>query len=215
MPNKQINIIFFGNTNFSNPTLLACNKNFNLKAVVTNKSKKMGRGQKILDTPVMTLAKEKSFKVIEGEDLNDKSFINELKNLNLKFGIEEGDISFSDSTINWKDDLKLTLVESLLDFENGQIYLSGKINLKFYDLQNFYKTFQIKRDIRKDVNNIELDFVYNFDQKKISFDNVKLDDKSNTKLENYINRFNLNDRKILNKVTFKNFVNNFFEAYAG
>ena len=85
MPNKQINIIFFGNTNFSNPTLLACNKNFNLKAVVTNKSKKMGRGQRILDTPVMTLAKEKSFKVIEGEDLNDKSFINELKNLNPDF----------------------------------------------------------------------------------------------------------------------------------
>ena len=85
MPNKQINIIFFGNTNFSNPTLLACNENFNLKAVVTNKSKKMGRGQKILDTPVMTLAKEKSFKVIEGEDLNDKSFINELKNLNPDF----------------------------------------------------------------------------------------------------------------------------------
>ena len=147
--------------------------------------------------------------------VKDITNINELKNLNLKFGIEEGDISFSDSTINWKDDLKLTLVESLLDFENGQIYLSGKINLKFYDIQNFYKTFQIKRDIRKDVKNIELDFVYNFDQKKISFDNVKLDDKSNTKLENYINRFNLNDRKILNKVTFKNFVNNFFEAYAG
>jgi len=85
MPNKQINIIFFGNTSFSNPTLLACNKNFNLKAVVTNKSKKMGRGQKIFDTPVMTLAKEKSFKVIEGEDLNDKIFINELKNLNPDF----------------------------------------------------------------------------------------------------------------------------------
>ena len=56
MSNKDINIIFFGNTDFSNPTLLACKKKFNLKAVVTNKSKKMGRGQKILDTPVMTLA---------------------------------------------------------------------------------------------------------------------------------------------------------------
>ena len=42
MSNKDINIIFFGNTDFSNPTLLACNKRFNLKAVVTNKSKKMG-----------------------------------------------------------------------------------------------------------------------------------------------------------------------------
>jgi len=64
MSNKDINIIFFGNTDFSNPTLLACNNSFNLKAVVTNKSKKMGRGQKILDTPVMTLAKEENLKII-------------------------------------------------------------------------------------------------------------------------------------------------------
>ena len=44
MSNKDINIIFFGNTDFSNPTLLACNNSFNLKAVVTNKSKKMDLG---------------------------------------------------------------------------------------------------------------------------------------------------------------------------
>ena len=85
MSNKDLNIIFFGNTDFSNPTLLACNKSFNLKAVVTNKSKKMGRGQKILDTPVMTLAKEKNLKIIEGIDLNDTSFIDQLKDLNPDF----------------------------------------------------------------------------------------------------------------------------------
>ena len=85
MSNKDINIIFFGNTDFSNPTLLACNNSFNLKAVVTNKSKKMGRGQKILDTPVMTLAKEENLKIIEGVDLNDASFIDQLKDLNPDF----------------------------------------------------------------------------------------------------------------------------------
>ena len=85
MSNKDINIIFFGNTDFSNPTLLACNYSFNLKAVVTNKSKKMGRGQKILDTPVMTLAKEENLKIIEGVDLNDTSFIDQLKDLNPDF----------------------------------------------------------------------------------------------------------------------------------
>ena len=85
MSNKDINIIFFGNTDFSNPTLLACNEKFNLKAVVTNKSKKMGRGQKILDTPVMTLAKEENLKIIEGVDLNDASFIDRLKDLNPDF----------------------------------------------------------------------------------------------------------------------------------
>ena len=85
MSNKDLNIIFFGNTDFSNPTLLACNESFNLKAVITNKSKKMGRGQKILDTPVMTLAKEKNFKIIEGIDLNNESFAQKLNDLNPDF----------------------------------------------------------------------------------------------------------------------------------
>ena len=85
MSNKDINIIFFGNTDFSNSTLLACYESFNLKAVVTNKSKKMGRGQKILDTPVMTLAKEKNLKIIEGIDLNDSSFAKQLKDLKPDF----------------------------------------------------------------------------------------------------------------------------------
>ena len=75
MSNNSINIIFFGNTDFSNPTLLECNNHFNLKAVVNNPSKKMGRGQKILDTPVMQLAKEKNFNIIEGDDLKDQKFI--------------------------------------------------------------------------------------------------------------------------------------------
>lgn len=85
MSNNSINIIFFGNTNFSNPALVECNNHFNLKAVVTNASKKMGRGQKILDTPVMQLAKENDFNTIEGDDLKDKKFIKQLKNLKPDF----------------------------------------------------------------------------------------------------------------------------------
>ena len=45
----------------------------------------MGRGQKILDTPVMTLAKKENLKIIEGEDLSDASFIDQLKDLNPDF----------------------------------------------------------------------------------------------------------------------------------
>jgi methionyl-tRNA formyltransferase len=53
--------------------------------VVTNPSKKMGRGQKILDTPVMQLAKEKNFNIIEGDDLKDQKFIKQLKEMNPDF----------------------------------------------------------------------------------------------------------------------------------
>ena len=51
MSNNSINIIFFGNTDFSNPTLLECNNHFNLKAVVTNPSKKWAEVKKYLIRP--------------------------------------------------------------------------------------------------------------------------------------------------------------------
>ena len=49
-------IIFFGNTEFSNPTLEKCNASFDIVSVVTNSSKKMGRGRHFSDTPVKILA---------------------------------------------------------------------------------------------------------------------------------------------------------------
>ena len=45
-------IIFFGNTEFSNPTLEKCNTSLDVVSVVTNPSKKMGRGRLFSDTPV-------------------------------------------------------------------------------------------------------------------------------------------------------------------
>ena len=41
-------IVFFGNTEFSNPTLKKCNSSYDIISVVTNHSKQMGRGR----TPV-------------------------------------------------------------------------------------------------------------------------------------------------------------------
>ena len=62
---------------------------------------------------------------------------------------------------------------------------------------------------------MELDFVYNFNQNKFSFDNVKIDNKSNKKLNDFIEIYNSDESKFFNKVTFKNFVNEFFSNYDG
>ena len=150
-------------------------------------------------------------------DLNIKNITNvdELKDLNLDIGIDEGDIVLSNSKIKWKDDVEISLTESLLNFDKYQINLVGKIILKFKNLDNFYKSFQIKKKNRKKINEVKLDFVYNFTQETISFDNAKVDNNSSEKLNRYINDFNLNDKRIFNKITLKNFINNFFNAYAG
>lgn len=81
MSNKSIKIIFFGNTEFSNPVLLKCNESYNIASVVTNPSKKMGRGQKLFDTPVKILSNDYNLKVIECDNLLDKEFVKKLEDI--------------------------------------------------------------------------------------------------------------------------------------
>ena len=141
--------------------------------------------------------------------------INELNNLFLKVAIEEGEIRLSNSSIKWKDDLDIILNECLIDYENDEVKLIGDVKLKFKDIDNFYSSYQVKKDHRKKIQEIQLDFVYNFIQKKISFDNVKIDNMSNEKIDEFINKFDQRGTKVFNKITFKNFLNNFFGIYAG
>ena len=114
----------------------------------------------------------------------------------------------------WKDDLKISLTESLLSYDQDEIYLTGKVILDIKDNIDFYKSFQIKKNYRKEIEQIKFDFNYNFTQKRISFDNFKIDNKSSSKVEDFVERFNSN-RKLFNKITFKNFVNDFFKVYFG
>ena len=77
--------------------------------------------------------------------VKDITNINELNNLNLKILIEEGDIKFTDSFIMWKDDLKIILNDCQLAINDEGINLIGTIFLDFKDINNFYRSFQIKK----------------------------------------------------------------------
>ena len=170
------------------------------------------------NSPIIDLIKTE---VLNNQNLNaeinlivkDITNIDELNNLLLNINIEQGNFGFINSSIMWKDDLKIIIDESLINYDN-QINIVGKALLDFKNIDNFYKSFQIPKTNRKKINKIELDFVYNLDQKKITFDNVKVDSTSNSDLNNFINKFNLKG-KILNKITFKKFVSNFFVNYSG
>ena len=150
-------------------------------------------------------------------NLNVKDIVNidELNDLKLKVFVEEGNINVSESSIYWKDDLKIVLRESLINNNNDSINLIGKVYIKIEDLNNFYKSFQIKKNFRKDINEIQFDIDYNFTNNDVSFDNVRIDNNLNRDLENFINRFNSKTKREFNKITFKNFINKFFEAYSG
>lgn len=147
--------------------------------------------------------------------IRDITNIAELNNVFLNIKLQQKNIDLSNSTLMWKDDLKVTLKEGMLDYSDHDISLIGKLYFDAENINNFYKSFQIKKIHRKKINDIELDFVYNFNNKKFKFDNVVVDNVSSPKLNKFINEYNLSDKVFSNKITFKNFVNNFFKIYAG
>ena len=148
-------------------------------------------------------------------NVRDITNINELNNLKLKLGLEQGNINISKSEIMWKNDLHIIMKEGLINYDENEISLIGKIIVNTKNINNFYKSFQIKKVHRKKINEIQLDFVYSFNTRKFEFDNVKVDKKSNTELDKFIDNYNSSENVFLNKITFKNFVNNFFINYAG
>ena len=101
---------------------------------------------------------------------------------------------------------------------NGFLYAKEQIKqniLNFNDINDFYSSFQTKKINRKDIKNIEINFVYNFNSKNFSFDNPRINDSQNIKLEKLLDDFNSRNERVFNKITFKNFVNNFFQTYDG
>ena len=114
----------------------------------------------------------------------------------------------------WKNDVEIILSESYLNYDNDQISLDGLMTFNFDSVDNFYQSFQVNKNYRKEIEEIQFDFNYNFTHKKINFDNFKIDGKSSSNVKRFLDDFNLN-AKSFNKITFKNFINNFFKAYFG
>ena len=81
-------------------------------------------------------------------------------------------------------------------------------------LQWKWLSFQINKNYRKQINQIQFDFNYILTQENIGFDNLKIDKKKSSNIDKFIDDFNFN-AKLLNRITFKNFVNKFFTAYFG
>jgi hypothetical protein len=150
-------------------------------------------------------------------NLNVKDIVNsnELNNLFLNLALEQGDISVSNSEIMWKDDLNIIMKEGLINYNENEISIVGKLIIKVKNIDDFYKSFQIKKAYRKDIKEVELDFIYNLNKNKFKFDNILIDKISSTKTDMFIKKFNSSDKVFTNKITFKNFINKFFSYYSG
>ena len=147
--------------------------------------------------------------------VDDITNIDELDFLTLKFSLDQGNINILNSKIMWKDDLEILMNEGLISYDNNEIFLTGKLIINAKNINDFYKSFQVKKIHRKKIKKIEFDFVYNFNKNKFTFDNIMIDNQTNQELDKLIDNHNSDERILSNKILFKNFINNFFMTYAG
>tara|TARA_B100000989_G_scaffold274087_1_gene232684 strand:- start:309 stop:1796 length:1488 start_codon:yes stop_codon:yes gene_type:complete len=148
-------------------------------------------------------------------DVKNVYDFNRFSDLSLKLKIEDGNYNFSNSNITWKENVKVFFSDVFLNFDKGKINLNGRTSFDVKDKDEFFKFFQIKKELRKNIEKIDLDFNYDLNEEKISFDNLRIDNKSNKKIEGIISSFNSSNKRFLNKITFKNFVNDILIAYFG
>ncbi len=157
----------------------------------------------------------KNLNAILNFDVKNVYGFDRFSDLSLKLKIEEGNYNFSNSNIIWKENVNVSFSDAFLNFDKEKINFNGRTSFDIKNQDEFFKFFQIKKDLRKNIGKIELDFNYDFNEEKITFDNLRIDNKSNKKIEEIILNFNSNSKKFFNKITFKNFVNDILAAYFG
>ena len=137
-----------------------------------------------------------------------------LTNFFLQINLADGRIFIKNFNTQWNESISINSNEiEFLNDQDGK-KLVGEIVFDFEDIEKFFRYFQIKRNYRDVFDNIRFDFVYDLTFDKFTMNNLKIDNNSNKKIDNFINKRNKN-KNSFNKVTIRNFIKQFFQTYAG
>jgi hypothetical protein len=148
---------------------------------------------------------------LQSDDLKGNKFFDNIKFL---LNIRNGKIDFNQTLLLNEDIGSLKIKSSDLFFSNNKLILSSEININIENLDKFYSLLQTPKKIRKDINNIIVDFDYDFLENHMKIKRLKIDNSdltSNT--ENIINDFN--DQNTKNFIKSRSFINRLLQAYFG
>ena len=98
---------------------------------------------------------------------------------------------------------------------DNNLALDGKMRIKVRDYDEIYKFFQTPRNHRKEINDLEFLFNYNFDQEIISISDLKIDNQSNKKVGEILKNLVTQENALQNRIYLKNLINSAIKAYAG
>ncbi len=149
---------------------------------------------------------------INADNVYDNS---NFRNIFLKSKIQDGLIDADNTKFEWKDFAYFELFESLIFVRNGELVLDGKLKIDINDFNKVYKFLLTPKNYRKKINQIDLNFTYNFDKKIAELKDIKIDNKINRNVNKILNNVILKKHDLQNKIYFKNLLNEAIKSYSG
>ncbi len=137
------------------------------------------------------------------------------KNIELNLKIQDGLIDTDRTKFEWRDVAEFELIESLIFVRNGELVLDGKLKIKIKEFNKLYKFLLTPKNNRNKINQIDLNFTYNFDQKIAELKDIKIDNKINDNVNKILSNVILKQDDLQNKIYFKNLLNQAIKSYAG
>jgi len=138
-----------------------------------------------------------------------------LKNLLLNIKIRQGLIDIDDSNFSWSSYSDFKISNSLIYLSDNNLVLNGKMNIDIRNYNEIYRFFQTPRNFRKKIENIKFEFNYNFDQEMIKISNITIDNQTNKKVGEILNKLVSQENVLQNRVYLKNLINKAIKAYSG
>ena len=137
------------------------------------------------------------------------------KNINLNSKIQEGLIDSDNTKFEWRNFANFELAESLIFVRDGELILDGKLKINIKDYKEIYKFLLTPKNYRNKIDQIDLNFTYNFSQKKAALKDIKIDNKINQNINKILSNIILKKNDLQNKIYFKNLLNKAIKIYAG
>ena len=120
-------------------------------------------------------------------------------------------LNLSENEMNNIVDFLKTLTGSNVN----ELILDAKLDIVIKKSDEIYKSFLTPKNYRIEIKKIELSFNYNFDQKILELNDIKIDNKLNQKLNKSLKILMFKDDRLQNKIYFKNKINKAIKYYAG
>ncbi len=140
---------------------------------------------------------------------------NNFKDILINSKIQEGLIDIDDTFFKWKNYAKFNLFNSLIHVKNGELFLEGSSNINLININEIFKFLVTPKNYRLKIKNIDLNYSYNFNQKTINLNDIRIDGKYNDKVNKKLNSILIKNDDLQNKIYFKNLLNGALKSYDG